>query len=61
MDSEQCLDDVPLSLRFDRLHAPYLLEAQVLPDEPDLSFRIHSDGGILHFSHHVLLRQQDRD
>lgn len=61
MDSEQCLDDVPFPLRFDRIYAPHLLETKVLSHEPDLPFRIHSDGGILHFSHNVLLRQQDRD
>lgn len=46
LDSVQLVDDVDLSLRRHRLHAPDLLEAQELSSKPDLPDRLHSSGSI---------------
>jgi hypothetical protein len=61
MDPKQCMDDVSFPLWIHRLHAPYLLETQILPNEPYLPFWLYSYGSILYLRHHILLRQQDCD
>lgn len=57
MDPVESVDDVGQPVRRHRIHAFDILEAQVIPDEPDLLSRFYGVGSIQHKRHHELLRK----
>lgn len=58
MDPVQQLDDVALTLRRHRFHAPHLLEEKVISNQLGLPLRFHSPRSIQHQRHLLVLQQQ---
>lgn len=55
LDPVQQLDDVAISLWRHRIHASYILEEKVLPNEHPIPLRLHRARGIQHLSDLLLL------
>lgn len=49
------MDDVGLAIRSHRLHAPDLLETQILPDKLAFPQRIHRSRSLLYLGYRILL------
>lgn len=54
------MDDVALALRRHRLHAPDVLEAEIISHEPAVPQRLHCARGVFDICDHVVLRLEDR-
>ena len=60
LDTRSLLDDVGITIRRHRIHAPHILETQILPNEPPLPDRFYGPRSIFHLGHRVFLRVAHR-